>query len=130
MESALVRAPAAPPSARQATGETCDVVMSHGGKMPYWEGQSYGVIPPGTNPKNGKPNSVRLYSIASSRYGARHAAAAGCGLAGEREFGEREVRDASLARRRHDGHDDDPLRAPRHLLVPRAQGAGREKAWG
>ena len=21
--------------------------------MPYWEGQSYGVIPPGTNPKNG-----------------------------------------------------------------------------
>jgi hypothetical protein len=29
------------------------------GKMPYWEGQSYGVIPPGLNPKNGKPNSVR-----------------------------------------------------------------------
>merc|ERR1712094_123983 len=26
-------------------------------------------IPPGTNPKNGKPNTVRLYSIASSRYG-------------------------------------------------------------
>ena len=39
------------------------------GKMPYWEGQSFGVIPPGTNPKNGKPNSVRLYSIAASRYG-------------------------------------------------------------
>ena len=38
--------------------------------MPYWEGQSYGVIPPGENPKKpGKPNSVRLYSIASSRYG-------------------------------------------------------------
>jgi ferredoxin--NADP+ reductase len=35
--------------------------------MPFWEGQSYGVIPPGTNPKNGKPNSVRLYSIASTR---------------------------------------------------------------
>jgi len=52
-----------------ATGETCDIVMDHQGKMPYWEGQSYGVIPPGTNPKNGKPNSVRLYSIASSRYG-------------------------------------------------------------
>merc|ERR1712085_235121 len=32
-------------------------------------GQSHGVIPPGKNPKNGKPNSVRLYSIASSRYG-------------------------------------------------------------
>merc|ERR1711865_1153116 len=26
--------------------------------MPYWEGQSYGVIPPGTNPKNGKPTSL------------------------------------------------------------------------
>jgi len=53
----------------EATGETCDIVMDHEGKMPYWEGQSYGVIPPGLNPKNGKPNSVRLYSIASSRYG-------------------------------------------------------------
>jgi len=53
----------------KATGETCDIVINHEGKMPYWEGQSYGVIPPGTNPKNGKPNSVRLYSIASSRYG-------------------------------------------------------------
>ena len=52
-----------------ATGETCHIIMDHQGKMPYWEGQSYGVIPPGTNPKNGKPNSVRLYSIASSRYG-------------------------------------------------------------
>jgi len=53
----------------QATGETCHIIMNHGGKMPYWEGQSYGVIPPGINPKNGKPNTVRLYSIASSRYG-------------------------------------------------------------
>merc|ERR1719183_2535767 len=53
----------------QATGETCHIIMNHEGKMPYWEGQSYGVLPPGTNPKNGKPNTVRLYSIASSRYG-------------------------------------------------------------
>jgi len=52
-----------------ATGETCHIIMDHKGEMPYWEGQSYGVIPPGTNPKNGKPNTVRLYSIASSRYG-------------------------------------------------------------
>jgi ferredoxin--NADP+ reductase len=52
-----------------ATGETCHIIIDHGGKMPYYEGQSYGVIPPGINPKNGKPNSVRLYSIASSRYG-------------------------------------------------------------
>ncbi|KAJ1626190.1 hypothetical protein T492DRAFT_843389 [Pavlovales sp. CCMP2436] len=35
-----------------ATGETCDIVLKHGGKMPYWEGQSFGVIPPGINPKN------------------------------------------------------------------------------
>jgi len=54
----------------QATGETCDIIIDHGGKMPYWEGQSYGVIPPGENPKKpGKPNTVRLYSIASTRYG-------------------------------------------------------------
>jgi len=39
------------------------------GKMPYWEGQSYGVIPPGINPKNDKPYTNRLYSIASTRYG-------------------------------------------------------------
>merc|ERR1719194_79006 len=52
-----------------ATGETCHIIMNHEGKMPYWEGQSYGVVPPGLNPKNGKPNGVRLYSIASSRYG-------------------------------------------------------------
>merc|ERR1719460_1817200 len=53
----------------QATGETCHIIMNHEGKMPYFEGQSYGVVPPGINPKNGKPNGVRLYSIASSRYG-------------------------------------------------------------
>merc|ERR1719199_360442 len=54
----------------QATSETCHIIMDHEGKMPYWEGQSYGVIPPGENPKKpGKPNTVRLYSIASSRYG-------------------------------------------------------------
>jgi len=52
-----------------ATGETCDIVIDTKGDVPYWEGQSFGVIPPGTNPKNGKPNSVRLYSIAASRYG-------------------------------------------------------------
>jgi ferredoxin--NADP+ reductase len=52
-----------------ATGETCDIIIDHFGKMPYWEGQSYGVVPPGINPKNGKPNTNRLYSIASTRYG-------------------------------------------------------------
>merc|ERR1739838_1294754 len=34
-----------------------------------WEGQSWGVIPPGKREKDGKPHAVRLYSIASSRYG-------------------------------------------------------------
>ena len=29
-----------------ATGETCHIIIEHGGKMPFWEGQSYGVIPP------------------------------------------------------------------------------------
>nr|CAB3451922.1 unnamed protein product [Digitaria exilis] len=53
-----------------APGETCHIVIDHGGNVPYWEGQSYGVIPPGENPKKpGSPNTVRLYSIASTRYG-------------------------------------------------------------
>jgi len=54
----------------KATGETCHIVIDHDGDFPYWEGQSWGVIPPGINEKKGgKPHSVRLYSIASSRYG-------------------------------------------------------------
>ena len=53
----------------QCPGEVCHIVINHNGDMPYWEGQSFGVIPPGTNPKNGKPHNVRLYSIASTRYG-------------------------------------------------------------
>ncbi|CAL9090117.1 unnamed protein product [Musa textilis] len=53
-----------------APGETCHIVIDHGGNVPYWEGQSYGVIPPGENPKKpGSPHNVRLYSIASTRYG-------------------------------------------------------------
>ena len=30
----------------KAPGETCHIVIDHGGNLPYWEGQSYGVIPP------------------------------------------------------------------------------------
>lgn len=30
----------------KATGETCNVVIETRGEIPYWEGQSYGVIPP------------------------------------------------------------------------------------
>jgi ferredoxin--NADP+ reductase len=53
----------------KATGETCHIIIDHAGDFPYWEGQSWGVMPPGNREKDGKPHSVRLYSIASSRYG-------------------------------------------------------------
>jgi len=53
----------------KSTGETCHIVIDHGGKMPYYEGQSYGVIAPVMDTRTGKPAKTRLYSIASSRYG-------------------------------------------------------------
>jgi len=53
----------------KATGETCHIVINHDGDMPYWEGQSWGVIPPGKREGTEKNHAVRLYSIASSRYG-------------------------------------------------------------
>merc|ERR1719231_1260502 len=56
----------------KATGETCHIVIDTEGKAPFWEGQSYGVVPPGTKTNSkGKevPHGVRLYSIASTRYG-------------------------------------------------------------
>jgi len=53
-----------------APGEVCHVHIDCGPTFRYWEGQSLGVVPPGENPKSpGKPNAVRLYSIASTRYG-------------------------------------------------------------
>ncbi len=39
-----------------------------GGDLYYVEGQSIGIIPPGEDDK-GKPNKLRLYSIASTRHG-------------------------------------------------------------
>ncbi len=42
-----------------------------GSQLEYLEGQSVGVIPPGVDEK-GKPYSVRLYSIASSRKGEKN----------------------------------------------------------
>jgi ferredoxin--NADP+ reductase len=56
----------------QATGQTCDIIIETEGDIPFWEGQSYGIIPPGTKINSrGKevPHGTRLYSIASSRYG-------------------------------------------------------------
>jgi len=52
-----------------ATGETCHIIIDHGGNMPYYEGQSYGVLAPVIDQRTGKPAKTRLYSIASSRYG-------------------------------------------------------------
>jgi hypothetical protein len=54
---------------KNAPGEICNIVIDHRGELPYWEGQSYGVMPPGIDPKKNKPYGVRLYSIASTRYG-------------------------------------------------------------
>ncbi|MGB3759778.1 MAG: ferredoxin-NADP reductase [Rivularia sp. (in: cyanobacteria)] len=39
-----------------------------GGDLCYLEGQSIGIIPPGVD-KNGKPEKLRLYSIASTQHG-------------------------------------------------------------
>ncbi|KAL3683321.1 hypothetical protein R1sor_001343 [Riccia sorocarpa] len=51
-----------------APGETFHMVFSTEGKIPYREGQSIGILPPG-NDANGKPHKLRLYSIASSAPG-------------------------------------------------------------
>lgn len=53
---------------KDAPGETMHIVMNHDGNVPYLEGQSIGVMAPGEDAK-GKPHKVRLYSIASTRYG-------------------------------------------------------------
>ena len=51
-----------------APGEVCHVHIDCGPTFRYIEGQSLGLIPPGKQ-ANGKPHNVRLYSIASTRYG-------------------------------------------------------------
>eukprot|EP01023_Acetabularia_acetabulum_P014533 TRINITY_DN170_c0_g1_i1.p1 TRINITY_DN170_c0_g1~~TRINITY_DN170_c0_g1_i1.p1 ORF type:complete len:416 (-),score=78.54 TRINITY_DN170_c0_g1_i1:764-2011(-) len=56
----------------KATGDVSHIIIETDGKIPFVEGQSYGVIPPGTKiNKKGKevPHGTRLYSIGSSRYG-------------------------------------------------------------
>ncbi|MGB3511262.1 MAG: ferredoxin-NADP reductase [Microcoleaceae cyanobacterium] len=44
------------------------VFDTSGSELRYLEGQSIGIIPPGTDDK-GKPHKLRLYSIASTRHG-------------------------------------------------------------
>jgi len=52
-----------------ANWETCHVTFDHGGKVPYIEGQSIGIIAPGPDKKGETPARIRLYSIASSAVG-------------------------------------------------------------
>mmetsp|Transcript_36909 Transcript_36909/g.54199 ORF Transcript_36909/g.54199 Transcript_36909/m.54199 type:complete len:423 (+) Transcript_36909:19-1287(+) len=54
---------------QDAPGDIEHIVMKLPEGMHYVEGQSLSVIPPGTNPTNGKKHAPRLYSIASTRYG-------------------------------------------------------------
>merc|ERR1719157_473652 len=49
--------------------ETTHTIIDHGGKYPYLEGQSAGVVAPGPDKKGEKPAKIRLYSIASSAIG-------------------------------------------------------------
>merc|ERR1712099_147792 len=50
-------------------GETVHVTFDHGGKFPYLEGMSLGVVAPGPDKKGQTPAALRLYSIASSAVG-------------------------------------------------------------
>jgi ferredoxin--NADP+ reductase len=52
-----------------ANWETTHLTFDHGGKVPYLEGQSIGVIAPGPDKKGETPAKIRLYSIASSAVG-------------------------------------------------------------
>jgi ferredoxin--NADP+ reductase len=52
-----------------ANWETAHVTFDHGGKVPYLEGQSIGIIAPGPDKKGETPAKIRLYSIASSAVG-------------------------------------------------------------
>ena len=53
----------------QGVGDVCNIIINHSGKLPFYEGQSCGVTPPGLNLRTGKLYTNRLYSMASTRYG-------------------------------------------------------------
>jgi ferredoxin--NADP+ reductase len=52
-----------------ANWETVHVTFDHGGKYPYLEGMSLGLISPGPDKTGKSPAAIRLYSIASSAVG-------------------------------------------------------------
>jgi ferredoxin--NADP+ reductase len=55
-------------TAEDAPRETWHMVFGHEGEVPYKEGRSIGIVADGED-KNGKPQKLRLYSIASSALG-------------------------------------------------------------
>lgn len=47
----------------KATGETCHIIIETDGKIPFWEGQSYGVIPPVSHMSNYMPCYIFPLSV-------------------------------------------------------------------
>lgn len=68
----------------KATGETCNIVIETEGKIPFWEGQSYGVIPPVSSRSIGglemefecRDCGLILHSMSAAAAGAEAAAVA------------------------------------------------------
>ena len=50
-----------------ATGETCDIVIETRGEIPFWEGQSYGVIPPVSISRSPGPMQTSSMQTSSNR---------------------------------------------------------------
>jgi benzoyl-CoA 2,3-dioxygenase component A len=58
-------------TAESASSDVRHIILDFGTvPFPFLEGQSVGVIPPGSHP-DGRPNAMRLYSVASARDGER-----------------------------------------------------------
>ena len=56
-------------TAQAAASDVRHIVLSFGDALfPVLEGQSIGIVPPGSQP-NGRPHDIRLYSVASARDG-------------------------------------------------------------
>src|SRR5205085_9657370 len=58
-------------TAEDATADVRHIILDFGSTaFPVLEGQSIGILPPGTD-ANGRPHTMRLYSVASPRDGER-----------------------------------------------------------